>query len=172
MKIAQKHNLKVLEDVSHAHGALYKGKMVGTFGDAAGFSLMSGKSFATGEAGMLLTNDKQVYERAIIFGHYARHRDIEDPGLSTGSGLPWGGYKFRSNQFCSAIGLEQLKKYPAEMAEIDKAMNYFWDLLEDVPGVKANRPLPGTNTTMGGWFYPLGHYVTEELGNLSITRFC
>lgn len=46
MLIAKKHNIKVLEDCSHAHGALYKGKEVGTFGDAAAFSLMSVKSIA------------------------------------------------------------------------------------------------------------------------------
>ena len=44
LKIADRHNLKVLEDCSHAHGALYKGKEVGTFGDVGAFSLMSGKS--------------------------------------------------------------------------------------------------------------------------------
>jgi len=48
MKTAGKYDLKVIEDCSHAHGALYKGRMVGTFGDAAGFSLMSGKSLACG----------------------------------------------------------------------------------------------------------------------------
>ena len=68
MAIAKKHNLKVIEDASHAHGALYKGRMVGTFGHASGFSLMSGKSFAIGEAGIMLTNDKEVYQRAVAFG--------------------------------------------------------------------------------------------------------
>jgi len=52
MKIANKHNLKVIEDVSHAHGGLYKGKMVGTFGEVSAFSLMSAKSFGIGEAGV------------------------------------------------------------------------------------------------------------------------
>ena len=50
MKIAGRHNLKILEDASHAHGALYKGKQVGTFGDVAAFSLMTGKALAIGES--------------------------------------------------------------------------------------------------------------------------
>ena len=58
------------------------------------------------------------------------------------------------------------------MAEIDKAMNYFWDLLEGVPGIRAHRPSKGSNTTMGGWFAANGLYVPEELGGLSVTRFC
>lgn len=171
MKIARKHKLKVIEDVSHAHGALYKGKMVGTFGDAAGFSLMSGKSFAIGEGGIMLTNDKKVYERAIMFGLYERHGDVTDKELQKGAGLPWGGYKYRMHQMSAAVGLEQLKKYPKEMAEIDKSMNYFWDLLEGVPGLKALRPAKKSGSTMGGWYAAHGLYVPEELGGLSVTRF-
>jgi len=171
MKIAKKHNLRVIEDVSHAHGALYKGKMTGTFGDVSAYSCMSGKSFAVGEAGILLTNKKEIYERAIIFGQYARHRDLTIPELKAGAGLPWGGYKYRAHQLSSAVGLVQLKKYPREMAEIDKAMNYYWDLLEGLPGIKSLRPPAGSKTTMGGWYVPKGLYFKEQLGGLSITRF-
>lgn len=172
MKIARRHNLKVIEDISHAHGALYKGRMVGTLGDVAAFSLMTWKSFACGEAGMILTNDRHVYERALAFGHYRRHDEIEREDIKTGAGLPWGGYKYRMHQLSSAVGLVQLKNYPQQMAEIDKAMNYFWDLLEGVPGIKAHRPEKGSGTTMGGWYTPRGLYRSEELGGLSITRFC
>ncbi len=171
MAIARKHGIKVIEDVSHAHGALYKGKMVGTFGDAAGFSLMTGKSFAIGEGGMMLTNDKSIYERALLFGHYGRHSEIENEELKKGIGLPWGGYKYRMHQMSSAIGIEQIKKYPAEIAEIDKAMNYFWDLLEGVPGIKAHRPAKDSGSTMGGWYAAHGLYKSEELGGLSVKRF-
>ena len=54
MAIAKKHNLRVIEDVSHAQGGMYKGKKLGTFGDVAGMSMMSQKSFAAGELGMLV----------------------------------------------------------------------------------------------------------------------
>ena len=171
MKIARKHKLKVVEDVSHAHGSLYKGKMAGTIGDVSCYSLMSGKSFAVGEAGIMLTNDKKIYERAIMFGFYERHGDVQDKELRKASGLPWGGYKYRMHQMSSAVGLEQLKKYPKEMAEIDKAMNYFWDLLEGVPGLKALRPPKKSGSTMGGWYAPHGLYVPEDLKGLSVARF-
>jgi dTDP-4-amino-4,6-dideoxygalactose transaminase len=173
MKIAREHDLKVIEDCSHAHGALYKGKMVGTFGDVAGFSLMSGKSLPCGEGGMMTTNDRRIYERAIAFGHYERHEfalTFED--LRAGAGLPWGGYKYRMHQLTSAMGRVQLKNYPKLMAEIDKAMNYFWDLLEGVPGIRSHRPPKNSGTTKGGWYAPHGIYHPEELGGLSIQRFC
>ena len=63
MAIAKKHNLKVIEDVSHAQGGLYKGKKLGTFGDVAAMSMMSGKSFAAGELGMLTTDDRTYHDR-------------------------------------------------------------------------------------------------------------
>jgi perosamine synthetase len=172
MALAKKYNVKVLEDVSHAHGALYKGKMVGTFGDAAGFSLMNGKSFAISEGGMLLTDNRDIYERALLWGHYARHDEIENEQLKQSSDLPHGGCKNRLNQIASAIGIEQLKKYPAEIAEIDKAMNYFLDQLEGLPGIRTNRPPSDSDTTKGGWYECRGLYCPEELDGLSCRRFC
>lgn len=171
MKIARKHKLKVMEDVSHAQGSLYKGRLTGTFGDVSACSLMTGKSFAIGEAGIMLTNNKKIYERAIMFGHYERHNVVTDRELKKGAGLPWGGYKYRMHQISSAIGLAQLKKYPSEIKRIDKAMNYFWDLLEGVPGVRAHRPAKGSGSTMGGWYSCHGLYVPEELEGLSLKRF-
>ncbi|MDI6829161.1 MAG: DegT/DnrJ/EryC1/StrS family aminotransferase, partial [Armatimonadota bacterium] len=172
MAIAQKYGLKVIEDVSHAHGGLYKGKKVGTFGDVAAMSLMSGKSLPIGEGGILCTNDLEIYERAIAFGHYERYgANITIPYLKQFAGLPLGGYKYRMHQLSSAMGRVQLKHYDERMQEIDKAMNYFWDGLEGVPGIRPHRPPKGSNCTMGGWYACHGIYVQEELGGLSVTRF-
>ncbi|MBN1804323.1 MAG: DegT/DnrJ/EryC1/StrS family aminotransferase [Sedimentisphaerales bacterium] len=171
MKIAAEHNLKILEDASHAHGALYKGKQAGTFGEAAAFSLMTGKALAIGEGGILFTDDRSVYERALLFGHYIRHDEITLEELKPFVGLPCGGVKHRISQLSSAFGLIQLEMYPKQMAEIDKAMNYFCDLLEDTAGIKPIRPPKGANTTKGGWYYPHFIYNTDELGGLSLSRF-
>lgn len=182
MAIAERHNVKVIEDVSHAQGALYKGKKCGTIGHVGAMSLMSGKSFAVGEAGMLVTNDRSIYERSIAYGHYERtgvasrfneaDNQIRDEGLGRFAGVPIGGYKHRMNQMCSAVGLVQLKYYPSRIAEIQEAMNYFWDLLEGVPGVHPHRPPSASGSTMGGWYFARGLYRQEELGNLSIEKFC
>ncbi len=172
MEIAAKHNLKILEDCSHAHGALYNGREIGTFGDVAAFSLMTGKSLAVGEAGILFTDDRKVYERAILFGHYIRHDEITLKELKPFVGLPCGGFKHRMHQLSSTFGLVQLELYPQQMAEIDRAMNYFCDLLDDSAGIRPTRPPKDTNTTKGGWYFPLFKYVTEELEGLSLLRFC
>ncbi len=65
-----------------------------------------------------------------------------------------------------------MKHYPELMAEIDKAMNYFWDLLEGVPGIRSHRPPKDSGSTKGGWYAPHGIYRPEELGGLSVQRFC
>lgn len=173
MEIAKRHNIKVIEDVSHAQGGYYKGRRVGTIGDVGAMSLMAGKSFAIGEGGIFVTNDREIYERAIAFGHYERYNDsIQTEYLRSSLGLPLGGYKFRMHQVSSAVGRVQLKYYDQRIQEIDKAMNYFWDQLEGVPGLQAHRPAKDSGSTMGGWYATHGHYVPEELGGLSVTRFC
>lgn len=170
--LARRRSLKVIEDVSHAHGGLYKGRMVGTFGDAAAFSMMAGKSFPVGEGGMLCTNDPAIYERTIAYCQYERTmQDLTLPELKAFAGLPQGAMKGRMNQTCAAMGRVQLKYYPQRMKDIQDAMNRFWDLLEGTPGLRPHRPQKGSDTTMGGWYNPLGHYIPEELDGLPVERF-
>lgn len=173
MAIARKYGIKVIEDVSHAQGGYYKGRKLGTIGDVGAMSLMTGKSFAIGEGGMFVTNDREIYERAIALGHYERFNDsIETQYLRPYKGLPLGGCKFRMHQVSSAVGRVQLKYYDQRIQEIDKAMNYFWDQLEGVPGIRAIRPPKDSGSTMAGWYAARGHYISEELGGLSVARFC
>jgi len=172
MEIARRHGLRVIEDVSHAHGGVYKGRKLGTIGDVAAMSMMSGKSLAVGEAGMLVTDNREIYERGLAWGHYGRYNDdIQDPWLRQFRGLPLGGHKYRMHQLSSAVGRVQLRHYDERNREILGAMNYFWDLLDGVPGVKAHRPTRDSGSEMGGWYAAHGLYRGEELGGLSITRF-
>ncbi len=69
--IANKYNLKIIEDCAQAHGAEYKGRRVGTFGDIAGFSFYPGKNLgALGDAGAVITNNSELAERVRAFGNY------------------------------------------------------------------------------------------------------
>lgn len=71
MQIAQKHKLFVIEDCAQAHGATYKGKVVGSFGDAAGFSFYPGKNLgALGDAGAMVTNNKKIADKVRALGNY------------------------------------------------------------------------------------------------------
>ncbi|MCK4624964.1 MAG: aminotransferase class I/II-fold pyridoxal phosphate-dependent enzyme, partial [Phycisphaerae bacterium] len=182
MAIAEKHNVKVIEDVSHAQGGLYKGRALGTIGHVGAFSMMAGKSLVAGEGGMLITNDQNIFERAVAFGHYERtgmpsmysdaKGQITNPELKKFAGVPLGGYKHRLNQVASSLARVQLKYYPQRIVEIQKAINRFWDLLEGVPGIKAHRPPADSGSTMGGWYAAKGLYRPEELGGLDVEKFC
>lgn len=71
MAIARKHNLRVVEDCAQAHGALYKGRKVGTFGDAAGFSFYPGKNLgALGDAGAVVTDNRELANKVRALGDY------------------------------------------------------------------------------------------------------
>ena len=181
MDIAKKHDIKVIEDVSHAHGGFYKGRLLGTIGDVGAMSVISEKRFAIGEGGILITCNRTIYERAVAFGHYERTGGfgsrlssdlIQDKELQRFSGTPLGGFKYRMHQMSSALGRVQLKYYKHRMLEIQKAMNYFWDLLEDVPGLKSHRPSASSKSTMGGWYMPHGIYCPEEIGDISVQKYC
>ena len=170
--ITEPLGIAILEDVSHAHGALYKGTKVGCFGQVAAMSLMSEKAIAIGEGGVLVTDDRAVYERAIAWGHYGRAPGVvADPELRRTLGVPLGGYKYRMHQMSAAVGRVQLRHFDAREAEIRRAMNRFWDLLDGIPGVRPHRVDESTGSTMGGWYTPRGLFVPEELGGLSVTRF-
>ena len=172
MAIAKKRGIMVIEDVSHAHGSLYKGRMTGSIGDIAAMSIMSQKSLVAGEGGLLMSHDKRLWERAVAFGHYERHTELTDPDLVPFKGYPFGGVKYRICQLGSALGRTQLRRYQERIEEIQRAMNYFWDLLEGCPGVKAHRPPKDSGSTMGGWYAAKGLYRAEEIGGLDIHKFC
>ncbi|MBQ8418559.1 MAG: DegT/DnrJ/EryC1/StrS family aminotransferase [Phascolarctobacterium sp.] len=69
--VAKKYNLKVIEDAAQAHGTRYKGRKVGTLGDAAGFSFYPGKNLgALGDGGCVVTNDKELADKVRALGNY------------------------------------------------------------------------------------------------------
>lgn len=70
MEIAKIHNLKVVEDCSHAHFTPYKNKLLGTYGDVACFSIGARKTLTSGEGGFIMTNNPSVYIRANLLGHF------------------------------------------------------------------------------------------------------
>ena len=172
MAIAKRHGLKVIEDVSHAQGGRYKGRMLGTFGDVAAMSLMSCKSFAVGEGGMLVTDDPEIYRRAIMYGHYDRIVDVcTDEEMKDTKNVPWGGLKNRMHQTSAAIGIEQLKKHDAEIAEIDRAMKYFWQGIADIDGLKMIYPAED-GSDKAGWYASRFLYDSAAFGGISNVTFC
>jgi len=86
--IAREHGIKIVEDAAQAHGARYKGKRTGSMGDVACFSFYPTKSLgACGDAGMIVTNDKDIYEKALMLRDYGRQGRYEHKIKGTNSRL-------------------------------------------------------------------------------------
>jgi dTDP-4-amino-4,6-dideoxygalactose transaminase len=86
--IARKHGIKIVEDAAQAHGSRYKGKRVGSLGDVACFSFYPTKSLgACGDAGMIVTNNKDIYEKALMLRDYGRRGRYEHKIKGTNSRL-------------------------------------------------------------------------------------
>jgi dTDP-4-amino-4,6-dideoxygalactose transaminase len=107
MEVAKKHNLLVLEDACQAAGASYKGKKVGSIGNIGAFSLNIFKTINSGDGGLVVTNDKELYEIAFCVhdqGHKPMRFGVE---IGTRNVL---GLNFRMNEITAAVGLAQLSK--------------------------------------------------------------
>lgn len=88
LALAHKYNLKVIEDCAQAHGASYKGKRVGTFGDISGFSFYPGKNLgALGDGGAVVTNDKTLAQKVEALRNYGSHKKYENLYKGTNSRL-------------------------------------------------------------------------------------
>lgn len=103
MEIAEKHGLFVVEDAAEAHGAEYKARRVGSFGDVACFSFYGNKIITTGEGGMCLTNDGELADKMRI---------LRDHGMNLNRKYWYDviGFNYRMTNVQAAIGLAQLRK--------------------------------------------------------------
>jgi dTDP-4-amino-4,6-dideoxygalactose transaminase len=149
--IARKHGLKVFEDISHAYGAMYKGAPVGTLSNAAALSLQGQKTLTGGEGGVLLTDDDEIFYRALAFGHYNKRCQKEIPEghrlrefAVTGMGL-----KLRIHPIAAAIALEQLESIPNVMQGRQRCADIMTGLLSDVPEISLPRP---SAHVQHGWY--------------------
>lgn len=128
LAFAKKHNLKVFEDASHAHGAKFKGRSVATFGDAAVFSLQTNKLAPAGEGGILITNDDAIHEHAQCLGHFERILDLKTPArrfAGTGFGL-----KHRMSPLSAAIARTQLRHLDERNRKRNENIEYLSRKLE------------------------------------------
>jgi len=108
MEIAKRHNLKVFEDTAQACGGSYKGRTLGTIGHIGAFSTDAGKTLMTGEGGMVVTADENLFIRARAYHDHGHEYSASKGRAEEGALLP--GFNFRLTELQGAIGLVQLSK--------------------------------------------------------------
>src|SRR4030042_2365304 len=141
MEVARKNKLLVLEDNAQGCGASFKGKKLGSFGDMGSFSFDYVKTVTTGEGGMVITNNLDLYHRA---EWYHDHGHDHNPKVSRAlEGKTILGFNYRMHELQGALGLVQLRKLDYICSEQRKNKKVIKDALTQIPGVKfRNLPDP------------------------------
>lgn len=150
IKIAQKHNLKVIEDCAQAPGAFYKEKYAGTIADIGVYSLNYHKHIHTGEGGICVTNDPLLAERMQLIRNHAE-AVVQGKGVTNIENMI--GFNFRMTEIEAAIGIEQLKKLKKLVSEKQKIANLLSDKLKLLPGLKT--PVVKPQCTHAYYMYPM-----------------
>lgn len=122
LDLARRHDLKVIEDASHAPGATWRGRKCGTLSDVSVFSLQTSKLAPAGEGGMLLTNDDAVYEQAICMGDVMRIIELDSPARRLAATSY--GQKTRIAPLSAAVARVQLKHLDARNALRNRNLTY------------------------------------------------
>ncbi|HEX3030293.1 MAG TPA: DegT/DnrJ/EryC1/StrS family aminotransferase [Clostridia bacterium] len=161
--IAKKHNVKVIEDAAHAHGGEYKGRKAGTLGDAAIFSFQNGKIVTCGEGGAILTNSKELYEKAYLIHGVGRPKgDRIYQHLLLGS-------NYRMNEFQGAILLAQLERLSEFNQRREKNAALLNSLLSDVKGVVPQGR--SEDSTLNTHYMFMFYYDKAQFGGMSRKDF-
>jgi perosamine synthetase len=127
LEIAKENKLIIIEDCAQAHGALYKGQKVGSFGNASIFSFYPTKNMTTGEGGMVLTSDPKIAEGVKLLREHGADHEYEHQVL---------GYNYRLTNMGAAIGIEQLKKLEAFNDKRIQNSEFFFERLKDIKELK------------------------------------
>ncbi|SNR74255.1 dTDP-4-amino-4,6-dideoxygalactose transaminase [Haloechinothrix alba] len=167
--VADEHGVILLEDASHAHGAVIDGNHVGTFGHAAAFSMNGPKPLSAGEGGFVLTDDDEIYFRVLLHGQYNKRCRSELPDdhplyryAATGTGL-----KHRIHPLAASLALAQLEHLDSYLEGRAIIAANLCEQLAELPGITVPELPPGVRSSWYG--LPL-RYCAEELDGLPVER--
>jgi dTDP-4-amino-4,6-dideoxygalactose transaminase len=163
MAIAHKHNLKVIEDACHGHGAEYKGKKLGSIGDAGCFSFQSSKNLTCGEGGMIITNDEKLCDMMnslrnvgrVKGGEWYEHHYL--------------GCNYRMTQLQIAILATQMNRLKEQTKKRHDNGTYLNSLFTEIEGIM---PLArGVGETLHSYHIYIFKYDKSKFNNLPKAEF-
>lgn len=163
MAIARKHKLAVIEDACHAHGAEYRGRKLGTIGDAGGFSFQSSKNLTSGEGGMTITDSQELFDAVDSLRNCGRKK-----------GYQWYdhfhlGCNYRMTTLQAALLLSQLGRLEEQTKRRDENGRYLAKLLSEIDGIS---PLArGRGETRHSYHLFIFRYDKSKFNNLPKVEF-
>ena len=163
LPITKRNGLFLVEDCAHAHGTEWKGRKVGAIGDMGSFSFQESKSLASGEGGMVLTDDDELEKRARLIHNIGRV--VGTPG--------YGHYVLSSNyrlsELQAALLLANIDELPREVDQKNADGAYLADELRRIGGVEPLKKDP--RVTKRGYYFFIIRYDKEEFNGLPKARF-
>jgi perosamine synthetase len=126
-EIADKHDLKVIEDCAESHGATWQGKTTGSWGDMGCFSFLANKIITTGEGGMVVTNDDALAEQMRLL----RNMAFKEPRFEHDQA----GFNFRMTGYQAAFGLVQLSRFDEVLKRKRQVADWYGQYLQGIPGI-------------------------------------
>ena len=168
MEIAERHNLRVIEDCAHAIETEYHGKKAGTFGDLGCFSFYVTKNIVTGEGGMAITDSNEEYASTIkIMALHGMSKDawkrFGDSGYKHYQVL-YAGYKYNMMDLQAAIGIHQLPRVDHQWNRRQEIWNTYNEAFKDLP---VFTPAPVESDTKHAYHL---YTLLLDIDNLNITR--
>lgn len=135
MALAEKHNLVVVEDCAHAHGAKWNGQGAGVIGDFGSFSLQSSKILTSGEGGILLCRTPESAAKAASIIDCGRPHALGGGAEDYTREYQVGG-NFRLSELAAALALVGLERFPAQARQREEMAAYMDESLSEIPGVR------------------------------------
>ncbi len=155
LEIGRRHGIPVIEDAAEAIGSVYQGRRAGSMGCFGSFSFHGTKTLTTGEGGMFVTSDPQLYERVLTLSNHGRAR-----GQTKQFWPDEIGFKYKMSNVQAALGCAQMERIE-ELTQRKRAiLKRYRDLIEGLQGVSINPEPPGT--VNGAWMPTL--VFAPELG--------
>lgn len=135
-KLCKEFGIHLIEDCSHAHGAIYKGQRVGSFGIASAWSVGAKKNITGGHGGILSTNNKNIFKNAALLSHYNESRffsligDTPEDVKISGTG-----FNLRMHQFAARLLLEQVKQIDVVIKQKTESVSCFYQYIKHLEGI-------------------------------------
>jgi len=161
LALGKKYNVAVIEDCCQSYLAMYKGKPVGTMGDIGCFSLQQSKHMASGDGGIIVTNNDELAERARLFA------DKGWPRTAGARNYAFLGINYRMNELTGAVASAQVGKVEGVVASRRRVANAITARISKVPGIIAPKVREGCEHSW--WQYPI--MIDESVFSVSPAEF-
>lgn len=153
-EIARRYNIAVIEDAAEAIGSEYNNLKAGSFGETGVFSFHGSKTLTTGEGGMLVTDNEDIYRRCLFLRDHGRN-----PGDKMFCNAEVA-YKYKMSSMQAALGLAQLERIDELVQGKRQIFSWYKRALSDCSGVTLNNEAPGTKNT----YWMVTAVFNEKLG--------